>query len=47
MPIDISKTLLGKKKQLLESWINGQLANDALKEDLIGNEELEASAKNY
>jgi rsbT co-antagonist protein RsbR len=40
MPADISKILSKKKKQILEAWINGQLANEFLKEDLIGSEEL-------
>lgn len=39
MPVDISKILQKKKKHILEAWINGQLANDALREDLISNEE--------
>lgn len=40
MPADIPKILSKKKKQILETWINGQLANEFLKEDLIGSEEL-------
>lgn len=40
MPTDVTKILSRKKKQILESWINGQLANESLREDLIGNEEL-------
>jgi rsbT co-antagonist protein RsbR len=40
MPADISKTLSKKRKQILEAWINRQLTNEFLKEDLIGSEEL-------
>jgi rsbT co-antagonist protein RsbR len=38
MPADASKIFQKKKKQVLESWINGQLTNDILREDLISNE---------
>jgi rsbT co-antagonist protein RsbR len=39
MPLDISKIFQKKKQQILETWIKNQLANDALREDLISNEE--------
>ncbi|HTI09724.1 MAG TPA: STAS domain-containing protein [Puia sp.] len=39
MPIDVAKILHRKKKQILEDWITGQLTNDGLKEELIGNGE--------
>lgn len=39
MSAETSQLLTKKKKQILENWINGQLANDALKEDLISNKE--------
>jgi rsbT co-antagonist protein RsbR len=38
MSADVSKIFQKKKKQVLESWINGQLTNDILREDLISNE---------
>jgi rsbT co-antagonist protein RsbR len=40
MSIDVSKHLQKKKKQILESWMTRQLANETLREDLISNEEL-------
>ena len=40
MKFDISKVLQKKKKQLLEQWMNNQLADDALREDLMSNEDL-------
>lgn len=39
MPADINTLLQKKKPAILESWINSQLANDALREELISNEE--------
>lgn len=45
MSVDTSKLLQKKKKQILENWINGQLANDALKEDLMGNKEARAQSE--
>ena len=40
MKQDISKLLQKKKKQILEDWMNMQLADDGLREDLMSNEEL-------
>lgn len=40
MKFDISKVLQKKKKQLLEQWMNNQLADESLREDLMSNEEL-------
>lgn len=40
MKQDISKLLPRKKKQVLEAWINTQLADASLREDLMSNEEL-------
>lgn len=40
MKFDISKVLQKKKKQLLEQWMNNQLADESLREDLMSNEDL-------
>lgn len=40
MKQDISKVLQKKKKQVLEDWMNMQLADEGLREDLMSNEEL-------
>jgi rsbT co-antagonist protein RsbR len=45
MSADTSKLLQKKKKQILENWINGQLANEALKEDLMGNKDSRAQSE--
>jgi rsbT co-antagonist protein RsbR len=39
MTLDASKIFQKKKQQILETWIKNQLANDALREDLISSEE--------
>lgn len=39
MPVDINVLLQKKKESILETWINQQLANDALRDDLINNED--------
>jgi rsbT co-antagonist protein RsbR len=39
MTTDISTILQKKKQQILEAWINGQLANEILRDDLISNDE--------
>jgi rsbT co-antagonist protein RsbR len=39
MPTDIFPILQKKKQQILEAWINGQLANEILRDDLISNDE--------
>lgn len=40
MKIDIAKGLQKRKKQILEDWMNMQLADEGLREDLMSNEEL-------
>jgi rsbT co-antagonist protein RsbR len=40
MKADISKILQKKKKFILDSWINAQLQDSMLREDLLSNEEL-------
>jgi rsbT co-antagonist protein RsbR len=40
MKQDISKLLLKKKKNILEDWMNMQLADAGLREDLMSNDEL-------
>jgi len=39
MKVDVSKLLKKKKKELFESWLNNQLLDESLREDLISNEE--------
>ncbi len=38
--MDIVKLLQRKKKQIFEAWINNQLADTSLREDLMSNEEM-------
>lgn len=45
MKPDLAKTLQKKKKQLLESWMQKQLADASLREDLMSNEELRAQSE--
>lgn len=40
MKIDISKILQKKKKQIIDLWMKNQLADAALREDLMSNDEL-------
>ncbi|HEX2606941.1 MAG TPA: STAS domain-containing protein [Flavisolibacter sp.] len=40
MKTDLAKLLQKRKKQILEDWINSQLADASLREDLMSNEEL-------
>ncbi|RYY39410.1 MAG: STAS domain-containing protein [Chitinophagaceae bacterium] len=40
MKPDIAKLLQKKKKQIFETWINSQLADATLREDLMSNEDL-------
>ncbi|MDJ1501576.1 STAS domain-containing protein [Xanthocytophaga agilis] len=40
MKLDISRFFQKKKKQILEQWMNAQLTDEGLREDLINNEEL-------
>ncbi len=45
MAIDITKILKTKKKKIFESWMRNQLASDALREDLISNEDLRGQSE--
>ena len=45
MPVDISKIFQKKKQHILEAWIKNQLANDALREDLISSEEARSQSE--
>jgi rsbT co-antagonist protein RsbR len=45
MKQDVAKLLQKKKKQLLETWMNNQLTNETLREDLMSNEELRAQSE--
>lgn len=45
MKVDISKLLQKRKKQILEQWMNNQLADEILREDLIGNDGLRAQSE--
>lgn len=40
MKTDVAKLLQRKRKQLLEDWMTAQMADTALREDLMSNEEL-------
>jgi rsbT co-antagonist protein RsbR len=40
MKYEIGKLLQRKKKKILETWMNNQLVDESLREDLITNEEL-------
>lgn len=40
MKIDISKLLQKRKKQVLEQWMNNQLTDAGLRDDLMSNDEL-------
>jgi rsbT co-antagonist protein RsbR len=45
MSPDTSKILHKRKKQILEHWITGQIANDALREELISNSEARSQSE--
>lgn len=45
MKVEISKVLQKKKKQILEKWMQNQLANESLRDDLISNEDLRAQSE--
>jgi rsbT co-antagonist protein RsbR len=45
MPVDIYALLQKKKQTILETWINRQLANDALRDELISNEDARAQSE--
>lgn len=47
MKQDIAKLLQKKKKQLLENWMTNQLADSALREDLMSNEELRGQSEEF
>ncbi|WP_018616677.1 RsbRD N-terminal domain-containing protein [Segetibacter koreensis] len=40
MKLEIAKTLQKKKKQILELWMQNQLKDESLREDLMSNDEL-------
>ena len=44
MKYDTSKILQRKKKAILEQWMNNQLADESLREDLMSNEDLRAQS---
>jgi rsbT co-antagonist protein RsbR len=45
MKPDIAKVLQKQKKQILENWINVQLSDASLREDLMSNEELRTQSE--
>lgn len=45
MALDTNAVLQKKKRTILETWINHQLANDALRDELISNEEGRAQSE--
>jgi rsbT co-antagonist protein RsbR len=45
MALDTIALLQKKKQTILETWINHQLANDALRDELISNEEARAQSE--
>lgn len=45
MKVDISKLLQKKKKQVLEQWMNNQLSDESLRDDLMSNEELRGQSE--
>lgn len=40
MKTDVAKLLQKKRKEILENWMNNQLADSSLREDLMSNEQL-------
>ena len=45
MKHEIGKLLLRKKKRIIEIWMNNQLADETLREDLITNDELRVQSE--
>lgn len=45
MKVDISKLLQKRRKQILEQWMNNQLSDEGLREDLMSNEELRGQSE--
>lgn len=45
MPFDIVSTLKQKKADILASWMQNQLSSEALRDDLISNEELRSQSE--
>jgi rsbT co-antagonist protein RsbR len=45
MKMDISKLLQKRRKHILEKWMNNQLGNESLREDLMSNEDLRAQSE--
>ena len=44
MKTDIARLLQKKRNQILEFWMKKQLADAAMREDLVSNEELNAQS---
>ena len=45
MALDITKILKTKKKLLFEAWMQNQLASEALREDLVSNQDLRVTSE--
>ncbi|WP_207421310.1 STAS domain-containing protein [Desertivirga brevis] len=45
MSLSVSKVLQKRKSSILEKWIQNQLSDEGLREDLISNDELRASSE--
>lgn len=45
MALDITKILKTKKKQIFEAWMQNQLSSEALREDLVSNEDLRVTSE--
>ena len=45
MALDITKIFRSKKKSVFEGWMQNQLANEALREDLLSNEDLRSQSE--
>lgn len=45
MKVDISKLLQKRRKQILEQWMNNQLGDEGLRDDLMSNEELRGQSE--
>jgi rsbT co-antagonist protein RsbR len=45
MKADISKLLQKRKKQILEQWMNNQLSDETLREDLMSNDDLRSQSE--
>jgi len=47
MASDITKELQKRKKKILEDWMNLQVADASLREDLMSNHELREQSEDY